>query len=183
MKPKPSSRALRRVIRRALKQGVPAPDAEDLATAAWERAAERYDRDRGSFDAFFEQVGRTVVQDWWRKVKRRREFHLAEEPVAPPDNARLEQVFANQQRLLEALADDERDVFLTWALQKHLPQGQLTAPEAARRLGLTVADFNNAKRRLADRIRKLAASWGLEPRDFFSVNDREGPRRRNHVHG
>ncbi|MEO0601736.1 MAG: hypothetical protein AAF211_09880, partial [Myxococcota bacterium] len=138
---------------------------------------------RGTFDAFFEQVGRTAIADWWRRHRRRAEVGLSHEPEAPRDDARLEWVHANQQRLLAALDDAERDVFATWALQKHLPQGHLTAPRAARSLGLSVEAFNLAKRRLQSRIKRLADEWDLEPRDFFSVGEHEGPRRRTHAKG
>lgn len=179
----PSPEALRRVVRRALQHGVPAHDAEDLAAMAWERAAARFQADRGTFDAFFERVGRTAIADWWRRHRRRAEVKLVSDPPDRPSSERLERVHANQQRLLEALSDDERAVFETWALQKHLPQGHLTAPRAAASLGLTVEAYNLAKRRLQTRIRTLAEAWGFAPRDFFSVDDHEGPRRRNHVHG
>lgn len=179
----PSPNALRRVVRQALRHGVPAADAEDLAAVAWERAATRFQAERGPFDAFFERVGQTVIADWWRRHRRRAEVGLVAEPEARPSSERLERVHANQQRLLEALTEEERAVFATWALQKHLPQGHLTAPRAAKSLGLTVEAFNLAKRRLQARIRKLAEAWNLAPRDFFSVDDHEGPRRRSHVHG
>jgi len=183
MEPTPSRRALRKVVRRALEQGLPAADAEDLAASAWERAVARFDPSRGTFDAFFDRVATTAIHDWWRDLRRRAEVNLGDEPPAPPASDRLERVSTNQQRLLSALSEEEREVFLTWALQKHLPQGTLTAADAARRLGTTVAGFNNAKRRLASRIRGLADDWGLSPRDFFSVEEHEGPRRRTHVNG
>jgi len=183
MEPSPSPAALRRVVRRALQHGLPAADAEDLAASAWERAAARFEPDRGSFDAYFEQVGRTAIADWWRRHRRRGEVRLTTEPAAPGGTARLQWVHDNQQRLLDALTDEERAVFATWALQKHLPQGHLTAPRAAGSLGMSVSEFNLAKRRLQGRIRRLADAWGLEPRDFFSVGEHEGPRRRTHAKG
>ena len=183
MPPTPSAGAVKNVVRRALRRGVPPADAEDLAAGAWERAAARFDPTRGAFDAFFERVGTTAIEDWWRRTRRRAEVGLAQDPLAPTPSDRLEEVCSNQQRLLDALTEAERRVFLTWAAQKHLPQGTLTAPEAARRLGMGVAEFNNAKRRLATRIRALADDWGLSPRDFFSVDEHEGPRRRTHGHG
>lgn len=183
MEPAPSPQALRRVVRAALRRGIPPADAEDLAVASWERAAVRFDPDRGRFDVFYERVARSQISEWWRQRVRSPEVPLVAAAIAAVPSERLEEVHANQQRLLDALGPEERRLFTTWALQKHLPQGQLTAPRAAELLGLSVAELNNAKRRLVTRIRRLAQDWGLSPRDFFSVEEREGPRRRKHAAG
>ena len=45
------------------------------------------------------------------------------------------------------------------------------------RLGITIREWENAKRRLKTRIGTLLDEWGLEPRDFFSVEDDERPQR------
>jgi DNA-directed RNA polymerase specialized sigma24 family protein len=122
-------------------------------------------------------VVRNECIDWWRAAQQAPTPSGQLELVAAPTAASMEQVAANQRRLLDALDPDERRLFATWALQKHLPQGTLDAAGAAARLGLDVRSYNNAKRRLRDKIRRLAAAWGLAPRAFFSVADDEGPRR------
>ncbi len=123
MEPTPSPQVLRRVVRAALRRGIPDADAEDLAVAAWERAAARFDPRRGRFDAFYARVAQREIAQWWRDRARSPEVRLAGEASAPTPTRRLEQVHANQQRLLEALSPVERSLFATWALQKHLPQG------------------------------------------------------------
>ncbi|MBX2802650.1 MAG: hypothetical protein KTR31_33530 [Myxococcales bacterium] len=169
--------ALRWVVRAALKRGVPPADAEDIAVQAYERAASRFDPARGGFDAFYRRVAQSQIAQWWRECCRRA-VPLFTEPTAVAPTVRLEEVAHNQQRLLDALDADERRLFAAWALQKHLPQGQMTAERAAETLGITVAEFNNGKRRLAATVRRLADEWGLQPRDFFSCGEGEGPRRR-----
>ena len=66
---------------------------------------------------------------------------------------------------------------MLWALQKHLPRGTLKALDAASALGVSVAEWENAKRRLRARIGKLLDDWGMAPRDFFSLEDDERPKR------
>lgn len=176
MAPRPTQPLLDRMARIALGRGLPEPDAEDVVVAAWHKAVEAYEPSRGPFEALLARTVRNACTDWWRRAQ----THRADGDVttlASPTPADLEQVAANQRRLLEALTDDERRVFATWALQKHLPQGTLDAAAAAARLDMDVPTYNNAKRRLKDRIRRLATQWGLAPRAFFSVADDEGPRR------
>lgn len=175
---------LEQAVRAALRRGVPPADAEDIAVSAWERASAAHDPARGPFGALYHRVVQTSVADYWRHVVRRREAPPGAQLalVAPPSTEPLEQVVRNQERLLAALTDDERRLFAAWALQKHLPQGQFPAGKAAASLGVDVPAYENGKRRLKARILELAAAWGLDPVDFFSCAEGEGPRR-NHANG
>ena len=176
--PEPSLALLRALSRCAVSRGVPAADAEDLVVASWEKAQHTWSPSKGPFDAFARRIAGQKAIDWWRTAMRRREVPVAGLQLASAQGygADYERVDDNQRRLLAALSADERRVFAAWALQKHLPQGQLTADDAAARVGLTVPEYNNAKRRLKARIQDLAASWGRQPRAFFTLADQEGPR-------
>ena len=178
MAPNPTQAQLRKMARIALSRGLPEEDAEDVVAASWHKAVAAYSADRGGFEALLARIVQREAIEWWRRNKRRPRvepgrLELLESPTLPD----LGQVEANQRRLLDSLSPDERRVFTTWALQKHLPQGALDAAGAAARLGMTVPEFNNAKRRLKSRIVKLAETWGLPPRAFFSVAEDEGPRK------
>ena len=178
MAPRPTQAQLRKMARIALSRGLPEEDAEDVVAVAWQKAMEAYSADRGGFEALLARIVQREAIEWWRTRRRRPRVdpgHL--ELLESPRSTDHRQVEANQRRLLEALSPDERRVFTTWALQKHLPQGALDASGAAARLGMTVPEFNNAKRRLKARIVKLAEEWGMPPRAFFSVAEDEGPRK------
>jgi DNA-directed RNA polymerase specialized sigma24 family protein len=181
-KPVPDLDLLAQAVRSALRRGVPIADAEDIAVLSWERAQAAWDAERGAFEPLFQRVLQRQIADWWRTVARRAEVApppgLASEPVS----GQLEAVCRNQERLLQALTEEERAVFATWALQKQLPQGQLTADRAAASLGMDVRAYDNAKRRLKGRILALAEAFGLAPADFFSCAEGEGPRR-THANG
>jgi DNA-directed RNA polymerase specialized sigma24 family protein len=181
--PVPSKAELTRLVSLAMSRGLPPPDAEDVVARSYERAAAAYDPGRGAFGALLQRVVQREAVEWWRTRLRgpdARTSPLGSVPAAPSPEA-LEVASANQRRLLDALGEDERQVFAAWALQKVHPD--VDAAVAAGRVGLTVREFDNAKRRLKDRIRRLAASWGLEPRDFFSVTEDEGPRPREAIRG
>lgn len=178
MAPRPTRSLLDRMARIALSRGLPEPDAEDVVVTAWQKAVAAWTPERGAFEALLARVVQRESVEWWRRARRQPvvEPGTVELVTAPPP-VDLERIAENQRRLLDALSAEERRVFATWALQKHLPQGQLDAAGAAGRLGMSVADYNNAKRRLKDKIHRLANQWGLAPRAFFSVAEDEGPRR------
>lgn len=177
--PEPSVALLELLIRRAMARGIPAQDAEDIVLRSYHKTAAAFDPKRGSFDALYMRVVDNECRFWWRTRQRqeRRELRLVHEGWwEPRPTEGAERAHGNQRRLLDALDDDERRVFGTWALQRHLPRGRLKADDAAETLGMTVRDWENAKRRLKNRISGLLESWGLAPRDLFSVEDDERPR-------
>lgn len=179
MPPSPDPRFLEHLIRRAMQRGLPAEDAEDIVVRAWERAAATFDPDRGSFEPYWARLVDTDCRYFWRTWQRRarRDLRLVTEPLDPSRARAAERAAANQERLLDAFEESERAVFATWAMQRHLPRGTLKNPDAARSLGLSVREWENAKRRLRTRISNLLDAWGLAPRDLFSVNDDERPTR------
>lgn len=183
--PAPSLATLKALVRFAMRRGLPAPDAEDVVLRAYERCARSYDPERGTFDALLQRAVQREAATWWRDRGRRPEEPALRVVAADAGRgiAAVELAAMNQRRLLEALTPDERRLFAMWALQRHLPQGQLVAADAARQLGLSVADYDNAKRRLRAKVLQVMASLGLDPRDFYSVADDEGPRPRAVKHG
>lgn len=177
MPPKPTADDLRALLRAAMRKGVPRADAEDLVVDAYEKARRAHDPSRGAFSALMQRIVTNEAVSWWRVAARRRP--LPDSLVAPrPTAAHKHRAETNQRRLLEALDAQERAVFAAWALQRHLPRGAFDASTAADAAGLDPAAYENAKRRLKTKVHTLSQQWGLEPRDFFSVDDHEGPRKR-----
>jgi DNA-directed RNA polymerase specialized sigma24 family protein len=182
--PEPTPDFLRAMLRMAMSRGLPVADAEDAVARAWERSRDAFDPRRGSFEGLMHRVLDNECRYWWRAQQRaeRARDNLVHHPgvalAAPPrpPTAR-ERAATHQAALLERLDDDERRLFAAWALQKHLPQGTYPASQVAAGLGLTVAELNNAKKRLRTRIATLLDELGLDARDLYSVEDDEGPRR------
>lgn len=179
--PEPSVELLELLIRRAMARGLPVQDAEDVVSRSYDRVAASFDPDRGSFEALYMKVVDNECRYFWRtwQRKRARVLELVRTTDLTPQRSTgaAERAGEHQRRLLEALTEDERRVFATWSLQRHLPRGTLKAAEAAASLGLTVREWENAKRRLRTRISHLLDAWGLHPRDLFSLEDDERPQR------
>ncbi|TNE90308.1 MAG: hypothetical protein EP330_08285 [Deltaproteobacteria bacterium] len=176
MTTKPTHDELRQLVHSAMRRGVPRADAEDLVVDAWEKASQSYEPSRGRFAALLQRIVLRDAVSWWRRARRREP--LPSMVVAPLSTAAHKaRAEANQRRLLEALDVEERAVFTAWALQRHLPRGHYDAEAAARAAGLTVREYDNAKRRLKAKVHALTSEWGLAPRDFYTVDDHEGPRR------
>ena len=180
--PIPSKDLLRTLVRMCLSRGLPAEDAEDVVHRSYEKASKAFDPTRGAFEALLCRVVQNECRYWWRTQNRRREtsnlLHLPS--VAPAKlGPSAERQAANKQRvLLDALEPEERQVFSAWALQRHLPKGRYPASEASASLGMSVAEFENAKRRLRTKVKNVLDSQGWSPRDLFSVEEDEGPRQR-----
>lgn len=157
----PTRQLLTRQVRYALSRGIPPQDAEDLVFDAWEKASEQHDPARGPFEPFFSTIVRTSAAYWWRRhsVHRRAVGQLRLLREDGDDQA--EQIAAwRQEELLDALSDEERQVFHTWALQKHLGRSVLPATRASEALSMTVPAYENAKRRLKARLLKLLGQLG-----------------------
>ena len=179
--PEPSAAFLELLVRRCMARGVAAEDAEDIVLRCYHRVADRFDPDRGSFEALYLKAVDNECRFFWRTWQRREKRHLqlVHEPEVTPNRSRTgaERAEKNQRRLLEALSPSERKAFATWALQRHLPRGRLNAAGASRSLGLTVREWENAKRRLKTRIDGLLAAWDMSPHALFSLEDDERPAR------
>lgn len=178
MPPVVDTQLLELLVRRAMQRGIPAEDAEDIVLRGYHKATAHFDPDRGSFEALYIRIVDNDCRYFWRTWQRRerRDLRLLNEPGIRRESAAEERAEANQRRLLDALEPDERQIFATWALQRHLPRGQLGAADAARSLGVTVREWENAKRRLKNKIERILEASGLRPRDLFSVEDDERPK-------
>ena len=178
-----SRRALRGLIGRVMRRGVPRSDAEDIVLHAYEKAAPVHDPARGSLESLLHRTVDRDTVDWWRrnrawsKVAQRLSAQADVVQLHVVDPAAQRRAHGHQQALLERLSPQERKVFAAWALQRHLPQGELTASRAAATLGVSVPEYNNAKKRLARRVRVVLDELGLTPRDLWTVAEDEGPRR------
>lgn len=162
-------------------RGIPPQDAEDIVVAAYHKVAQRFDPSRGSFEALYMTTVDNDCRYYWRTLERRERRHLrvveADGITRRASHEGAERADRNQQALVDAFTDEEREIFALWALQRHLPRGTLKALDAASALGLSVSEWENAKRRLRTRITKLMDDWGLAPRDFLSLEDDERPQR------
>ncbi len=176
----PDAQLLTLLIRRAMQRGIPAEDAEDIVLRGYHKASAHFDPDKGAFEALYMRIVDNDCRYFWRNWQRRerRDLRLLQEPGIRSGSLAEERAVAHQRRLLEALETDERRVFATWALQRHLPRGKLVAADAARSLDMSVSEWENAKRRLKAKIQRILDSWGIRPRDLFSVEDDERPRQR-----
>ena len=178
-----SRRVIRGLIGCAMRRGVPRSDAEDIVLHAYEKAASAYDPSRGTLESLLQRTVERATIDWWRKnrawsrVTERLSAQADVIKLTTVDPAAQHRAHRHQQALLERLTPEERRVFAAWALQRHLPQGELTAARAAATLGLSVPAYNNAKKRLARRVRVVLDELGLTPRDLWTVAEDEGPRR------
>ena len=181
--PTPDHALLARLVRRAHGRGLPIQEAEDAVVRVWERCTPRFDPSRGTLEALlFTAIDREVLS-WWRaRSARERQqdalvHHETERRARPYDTVAAARARKNQQRVLDALEPDERAIFGAWALQKSLP-GRFTAAQAAQRTGLTVPEYEAAKKRLQRRIRALLTAWGRNSRDLQPLSDDEAPRRK-----
>jgi DNA-directed RNA polymerase specialized sigma24 family protein len=172
--PTPSREFLADQVRWAMGRGLPAQAAEDAVFESWERAAATFDASRGSFEAYMQRIVRNRCAYWWRTMARARR---AEALVADPhrvDPIREERAADHQSALLEALTADERRIFSAWALQKHLGKGHITSIEVSRSIGLEPRAFENAKRRLKERLRNLLDRFGWSVGELLEGEDDVG---------
>ncbi len=170
--PDPDPSFLAAQIRWACGRGLPVQAAEDLVFEAWEHATAAFDPARGRFEPFMQTIVCRRCAGWWRKHQRtvRAHAHLRLLPD-PQEAAPRLRAQACQERMLEALDDEERAVFAAWALQKHLGKGQVQAAELGESIGLEPGAFENAKRRLKYRLGRLLTQFGWSIRDLLHGDD------------
>lgn len=170
--PVPDAVLLADQVRWVMGRGLPAQDAEDLVVVAWEKASAAWDPGRGPFPALLRTVVRNDAAYWWRTHARREralgELRLVREPA---DGRAAEVAAVRQEALLDALAPEERRVFHAWALQKHLGRSTLPAETAGRSVGMDAKTFENAKRRLKDRLVRVLGQLGFSARDVLYGDD------------
>ena len=179
--PTPSTAFLQALVLKGMARGIPVQEAEDLIMDAWVRAAEAFDPDRGSFESLLLRVVSNAFSYWWRiEVRSQRgvrafseeqpTVHRAPKLVVPAPERALQL----QQRLLDALSPGERALFTTWALSHHLPRGRFTTEQAAASLDLSTGAYDHARRALKVRVNELIEAWGLDARDFLTLEPDEG---------
>lgn len=172
MPPPPISNAefLASQVRWAMGRGLPAQVAEDVVFEAWERAAATFDPSKGSFEAYMQVAVRNACAYWWRGQARR---PRVPEPDAldPEDAERRERAAQAQAQLLDALSEEERRVFAAWALQRHLGKGRVSAEDVGRSIGLDARAFENAKRRIKERLVRLLEGFGWSPAALLEGED------------
>jgi DNA-directed RNA polymerase specialized sigma24 family protein len=153
-------------------RGLPPQEAEDVVFDAWERAHTAFDPARGDFETYMHAAVRHACAYWWRRQARagRAHAHLRLLP-SPEDTAGPERAASHQQALLDALTEEEREVFAAWALQKHLGKGQVQSAEVAASIGLSPRAFDNAKRRLKTQLDRLLARFGWTVADVLHGED------------
>ncbi|GEM_PF-2662593 len=163
----------RLLLRHARFLGATFEEAEDLthdALAVFHGDPKWYDPRRGSLKAALKSVITNRYRDLVRRsgrgalVKRRLRL-VTPEGVAGADVEVERRVRAdNRSRLLAALSPEERGLFQTWMLQR---SDELDGPAAARSLGLNMRDYENQKKRLRRRCKKLLDELGMEPADLM----------------
>jgi DNA-directed RNA polymerase specialized sigma24 family protein len=170
--PPPKRDFLKRQIRWAMGRGLPAQAAEDVVFEAWHKAAETFDKRRGSFEAYMQRIVRNKCTDWWRRESsvERAHNHLRLVP-ASRESRREERASRHQTALLAALDPSELAVFNAWALQRHLGKGRVTSRDMSQSLGMAPADYENAKRRLRTRIETLMTDFGWSVRSLLHGED------------
>lgn len=118
----------------------------------------------------------TVAQNYLTDVLRSRaaQHRLAErlwreaDDAGPPDaEQRLtdHEAQLNRDRLLEALPEEDRLVFLVWARQN---DGEIDRTEASEQLGMSVAEYEAAKKRVRRTITTAMVRLGLRAQHFWS---------------
>jgi len=158
---------LAREVRYACGRGLPVQEAEDLVFEAIQRVRERFDPARGAFATLLRAAVRNACAGWWRRRARTDRVHADLAHLPPPDRERARRAQRNQARLFEALDDEEQRIFSAWALQKHLGKGRVTSTDIGASLGMDVVTYENAKRRLKGRLRRLLQERGWTVADVL----------------
>lgn len=165
---------IRELLRHARFLGATSEEAEDLthdALAVFHADPGWYDPRRGSLKAALKSVITNRYRDLVRRSGRgalvKRRLRLVTPAGAPDAAHEVEQKVRarNRKRLIDALSVEERGLFRAWMLQR---SGEVDGPEAARSLGLDMRDYENHKKRLRRRCRKLLDELGLEPADLMA---------------
>ncbi|MCB9682047.1 MAG: hypothetical protein H6733_11335 [Alphaproteobacteria bacterium] len=168
---------MRVLLAHARRGGASVEEAEDLVQQTLEltlRDPAWYDPDRGALVSLLQVVLRRRQIDRHRTGQR----HAAAAPrlaVVHADDARPDAVAwragarARRHEVLALLDPETRTVFEVWVQQA---QGTLTGAEAAARLGLTVAGFEAAKKRVRRRVHTALDTLGYASTDLY---DGEGP--------
>ncbi len=161
------------LLRHACFLGATFEEAEDLthdALAVFHADPRWYDPNRGSLKAALKSVITNRYRDLVRRSGRgalvKRRLRLVSPRGAPGADVQVERRIRadNRGRLLAALSREERALFQTWMQQR---SDEFDGPAAARSLGLDMRDYENQKKRLRRRCKKLLDELGMEPADLM----------------
>lgn len=162
----------RGLLRLAVHLGAAPEEAEDLVhevLAAHAAAPHRHDPSRGPLLPYLRLTLRSRFIDGRRHdaMRRRKAPELVSLPSPPTQDQVLAAAEARQRRdaFLARLEPDHRQLFLCWVQQS---RGDCDASQAARSLGLSVAAYEAAKKRLRRRCRSLLEEMGFRPSDLLS---------------
>jgi len=163
----------RLLLRHARFLGATFEEAEDLthdALAVFHGDPDWYDPRRGSLKAALKSVITNRYRDLVRRsgrgalVKRRLRLVTATDTPAADHEVERRHRSNNRARLLAALSVEERSLFQAWMLQR---QEDVDGVQAAKSLGLSLRDYENHKKRLRRRCKKLLEELGMEPADLM----------------
>ena len=161
------------LLRHARFLGATFEEAEDLthdALAVLHADPTWYEPHRGSVKAALKSVVTNRYRDLVRRSGRgalvQRRLRLVTADGTPGADHQVERHAraSNRGRLIASLSPDERGLFQAWMLQR---QDELDGPAAAASLGLSMRDYENQKKRLRRRCRKLLEELGMEPADLM----------------
>lgn len=163
---------IRRLIAAGLRLGATVEEAEDLVQDTLETVLADpgwFDRSRASLATALTAVLRNRFIDRRRhdQVHHRAtpRLRLLEPPPDPPDRAvAASEARARRALFLTQLSPDERALFRAWVQQS---RRLIQAQEAAASLGMRVSDYDNAKKRLRRRCRRILLELQLEAHDLF----------------
>ncbi len=153
-------------------RGLPPRRQKTRCSRRRERAHAAFDATRGDSETNRHATVRDACAYGWRQQARtgRAHEHLRLLP-SPEQDGTKRQAEAHQRALIDALSEDEQQVFAAWALQKHLGKRQVQAEEMATSIGLSPRDFDNAKRRLKGQRKRLLARFGWSAADVLHGED------------
>lgn len=164
----------RRLFSTALRHRASVEEAEDLVQETMQVALERpgwFDEDREPLAAMRAILKNRLIDRRRHQAMQQRKAPMLRLVKPEPDPSDLlEQSRASDLRLafLAQLEPAERDLFQAWLRQR---RGDVQAPAAAASLGLDVAAYEAAKKRLRRRCHRILADLAIDPADLFG-----GPR-------
>ncbi len=163
----------RLLLRHAQFLGATAEEAEDLthdALAVFHGDPDWFDPRRGSLKAALKSVITNRYRDLVRRsgrgalVKRRLRLVTVDDSPSVAQEVERRVRTSNRARLISSLSADERALFQAWLLQR---QDDLDGTMAARSVGLSLREYENHKKRLRRRCKKLLEELGMDAADLM----------------
>lgn len=164
------SQVARKLFSTALRHRATVEEAEDLVQETMQVALERpgwFDEARDPVPALRSILkNRLIDRRRHQSMRRRKEpmLRLVKPEPDPEDLLERSRAADLRRAFLAQLEPEERQLFRAWLLQR---RGDVRAPEAAASLGLSVAAYEAAKKRLRRRCHRILADLELDPSDLF----------------